>query len=451
MKKYSSNSVFFALFTVSFFVIFFFTLPIMASLYIVGDLGGSNNIGNYGVFFYGIGNALGIPLGRLISYKLGTVKALSDCLFVFAISALLCALSPNYPIFIFARLIQGIIAGPFYVICNQILTSLEPQEKKQLFTSISLMLVSCVPILGACWGGWIAYDFNWRIAFLLNIPFLIYLGYFFRVRLRGFQPALSSYVFDGVGYLFFFIGVLCLSVVILTGQEFDWFRSSMITTQFIIGSIALCFFLFRSRHLSFPLLDLSLLKNTIFTFGIIYLIFFFAIYFSTIILLALWLGISVNYTPYWIGLLLLVIFFAGLVPSLLFSNQLRKFDPRFPLAMSLFCLMISSFHTTIFSEYVDFNRIASSRIFTGLGLFFFLPPIFRLCFHSFAEVNGLAVLELFQIVRTLSTSLGAALFSTLWEHRQAFYHSRMGGDLNVFSIIPLLYKTIKGICFLNKN
>ena len=87
-----------------------------------------------------------------------------------------------------------------------------------------------------------------------------------------------------------------------------------------------------------------------------------------------------------------------------------------------------------FNEEINFGRIAFSRTIAGFGLAFFLPPLFRLCFRTFPEKNALDIVGLFQVGRLLSTSLGAAIYTTIWQRRQAFYHERLGSKLTAFSM-----------------
>ncbi len=428
-----TNSIFVALFAVLFFTIFSFTLTIMGSLYIAGDLGGSNDIAIYTVCFYGLGNAIGIPLGRSLAHRVGTVKLLYISLHLFALCSLLCGLATSFPLFLLFRFIQGFVAGPIYALNNQLFAGLVPAEKKSLFGTISLALFSTVPILGACWGGWIAYDFHWRFAFFGNVLFVMFLAEYIRIKLNNYQPPIEAREFDGIGYFFYAVGIFCVGFVIITGQEFDWFRSHMLIAFLLVGTVCTLFFIQWSLYHPYPLIDFTLFKKPLFTYGIVNLACLFSAYFGIVVLLAFWLSLYVNYTPIWVGTLLGVMVVAGGVQSLLIGRWLARVDARIPLALALICLTISCFHTTIFNEYIDFERIALSRIIAGFGLVFFLPPIFRLCFHSYSEEHTIAVVEIFQVVRALACSLGVISYITLWQRRQAFYHDRLGGTLTAFS------------------
>lgn len=428
-----SNSTFAALFSVTFFVTFSFTMTLMGSVYIVSDLGGSTDIAIYTICFFGLGNILGIPLARSLSHKYGTVKLLYICLHLFALSSLFAGLSTNFFEFLTLRLVQGLVSGPFYVLTNQLFAGLTSEERKPLFTTILLTIYANVPILGACWGGWLAYDFSWRAPFFINAVFIFILAWLIQRALHNYQPEIEAHKFDGIGYFFFTLAVFCLGFVVITGQEFDWLRSPMIVTFILLGTGSLIYFLLWSRYHPYPIFDLTLFDEPLFAFGMINLVLLFSSYFGIVVLLALWLSIDVNYTPLWIGLLLGIMVVAGILPSILLGRKLGKIDARIPLAIALICLAISCFHTTWFNQYIDFERIALSRILAGFGLALFLPPIFRLCFHSFAEEKLIRVMELFQIGRVLASVGGGALYVILWHRRKVFYHDRYGSDLTPFS------------------
>ena len=135
MKQTMPHFLIFNSFCVLFLVIFNYTLNLIASIYIVGDLGGSNYISTYTVIFYILGNALGVPLGKPLSECFGIRKSIVFCLLFFSLFSWLCAVSPNFPAFITSRFFQGLVGGPFFVLIDRIIGSLAPESKKRLFTS----------------------------------------------------------------------------------------------------------------------------------------------------------------------------------------------------------------------------------------------------------------------------------------------------------------------------
>src|SRR5271169_1368323 len=104
----------FALFATLVSVIFSFTLDLMAGPYIVGDLGGSNDIATYATTFFSLGNALSIPLGANLLDRISPRRYLVSALILLAFFSFASAIAPTYPILNATRFCQGFVTGPFY-------------------------------------------------------------------------------------------------------------------------------------------------------------------------------------------------------------------------------------------------------------------------------------------------------------------------------------------------
>ncbi len=440
LKRPPSNLLFFALFCVLFNVIFAYTLSIMASPYIVADLGGSNDIATYSVTFFALGNALGVPLGRALLPRIGAARFLVITLLLFTFFTWAGAIASTYLLFNAARFFQGFVSGPFYALVFYLLACLQPKEKKGLFAAVTLTIFTTGPVIGACWGGWIAYLWDWRWIFYFNIPCLLLLTAFIGVRLRGFdRSTIQKEPFDHLGYLTYFISVLCIGLATITGQELDWQRSNFIITLFTIGTLSLIFFILWEINHPHPILELKLLKKPPVLFALFNLAVLFSIYFGMVVLLALWLKLWVNYTPDWIAALLGIMALTAFFPPFFVYAKLSRHDNRIFLLLAIFFLIISSWHTMVFNVDIDFGRIATSRLLAGLGLALFLAPIFRLCFHNVTQDKMLGTLTLFQVVRALSSGLGASVYATIWQRRQVFFHDRLGSKITANSPETLEY------------
>ncbi len=97
----------------------------MAVLYILGDLGGSNTLtASYSLAFFGLGNALTIPIGAYLGERYGQRQAVKFWMRGFILCTLLVAISPTYPFFILSRFFQGVFSGAVMLIVSTILTDL---------------------------------------------------------------------------------------------------------------------------------------------------------------------------------------------------------------------------------------------------------------------------------------------------------------------------------------
>ncbi len=429
-----SHPLFFTLFATLFFIAFSFTNPYMAAPYIVWDLGGDNTISLYTIAFFGIGSALSVPLGKALISRMHVRQVLIYCTLSMAICTFLCGLAPNYFSFIVFRFLLGFSAGPLYSTLNFALSNLIDPAKKTAALSIFLTILTVVPVFGACWGAWIAYEYTWRWLCFINIPFLVALVVMQAICFKDIDLTLKKTPFDGIGYLFFFIGVLSLSFCSVTAQQLDWQRSDLLVTLFLIGLPSLIFYVLWSLYHPFPILDLKMLKSPAFAFALINLAVLFSAYFGMISLLSLWLKLYVNYTPLWIAVIVGSMAIAGLLPRFLIEGHLSKIDQRIPLGLAILFLAASSFHATIFDVEINFARLAFSRVIAGFGLALFLPPLFQMSFGSFPANKSVDVIEIFQVVRNLAAGIGTCAYNILWQRRQVFFHERLGEGLNVFSM-----------------
>lgn len=424
--------IFTALFSTIFLVIFNYTLTLMAGVYIVGELGGSNYITTYTVTFYALGNALGVPLGAFLWRQFGVTRLLVFFLLMFAFFNVLCGLATTFSFLIACRFLQGLMGGPFYGLVNRLQVALVPPAKRSLFTSLNLTILAVTPVIGASYGGWIGYDYHWRWVFFINIPFILGLAVFYATQIKGLNQKEKN-TFDLVGYLAYFFTILFLGFFIATGQELDWLNSRLLITCLLVGIPSLIFFILWSLRHPTPIIDFEVLKKPVVIFALTNLTILFSAYFGMVILLALWLKLYVQYTPLWIATLLGTMAIAGLLPSVLVGDKWGRTDARFPLLLSIGCLAISCFNTATFTEDVNFGRVVGSRILAGFGLAFFLPPIFRLSFRSVPDEKSLSVVVIFQVVRALASGIGASFYTILWQRREIFYHERFTSLLTPFS------------------
>lgn len=412
-------------------VVFNLTLPIMAGLYIVSDLGGSSYLAPYGVSFFCIGNVLGVPLGKPCATRLSVIQLYLLCLSLMVIFSWQCAIATDYSHFILFRFLEGFASGPLYLLITNTLIPLLSPEKKPSFTlPLILTCFSITPVLAACWGGFIAYNYHWRTLFFSNIPICLFLIVYVGYGFRKFHQSSKKVLFDKVGYFFYCISVVFIGTALTTGQELDWFRSSLITFLITAGGISSLFFILHSLSYTYPVVDFKLFKNLYFGFAIFNVALLFSTYFGMVILLSLWLKLYVNYTPDWIALLIGTMALGAWIPAFL---NYKHMDVRLPLAIALFFFAISCFYTTLFNVDINFGRIAFSRILAGFGLVLFLPPLFRLSVRTYPQEKFAECANVFHIVRLLGSGLGASLYVILWHRRQVFYHDRLGSNLTVFS------------------
>lgn len=431
---------FIALLASLFLAVFYNTVTNMAGVYIVSDLGGSTYTSIYAMVFFGLGNLLSLPLTNPLADRFGPIKLLVFGLLFYTFFSILCGFAETFVLFNLFRFGMGLSSGFFYILCRRLLIACATPEECKTYSFFMLLLYAVVPVLGASFGAWLAYVNHWRWLFHVNEPISLFLaGYFwFYHRQRDTAPKHPLQI-DKISYLFFALGISSLLTAAALSQQLDWYRSPTLVTLTLIGVPSLLFYILWDLVSETPLLDLRLFKIPLFSYSLINLGGLFSAYFGMIILISLWLNLYVNYTPWWITVLISTMAFAGLAAFFVIRQFLERFDPRYTLALAIACFAGSCYYSTYFDVDVDFFHLAVARILAGFGLVLFLLPIFQLVTHSSPPEKTDSAFTLFQIVRTLSSSLGSSLYVILWQRREVFFHERLGEGLTINSQLTTDY------------
>jgi len=413
-------------------IVFNFAATNMAALYILGDLGGSFDTASYSLAYFGFGNCVAVPLGKLMGFKYGRKKILTICLVCFCVITLLVGLSPTYPVFICMRFLQGVCSGPLLVLVTSLINKLvTPTERGKYIRLMSVVMV-VVPVLAASTGGTLAYLYDWRWSFYAFTFIIFGVAGSLLYQLRAIQYPPEEVIFDIWGYLYFFVGVLSLASYITLGQQLDYLRSPLLRILLPVGIVSMSAFVIHSWNHPSPIISFRLLKNPSLSMGLLVIAILFGSYFGIIFLISQWLHLYVNYTPWWIMVVLGIMTVTAL-GLMLIVKCLSWHTRLFFLLVGIAFLAISCFYSATFNVEVNFARVAISRVFGGIGLALFLPPLLLLILGLCSEEEGIDGLTLFQCTRTLASGLGAPFFTTIWFRREAFYHTRLGSQLTLFS------------------
>jgi DHA2 family multidrug resistance protein len=120
------------------------------------------------------------------------------------------------------------------------------------------------PTLGPPLGGYIVDHFSWPYIFYINIPIgiiaTILTFIFVKSPKYGEKLAANQVDWWGIVFLASFIG--SLQFVLEHGQQDDWFNDNLIVALSILSVFGLFAFIWRETTYKFPIVNLSVLKDT---------------------------------------------------------------------------------------------------------------------------------------------------------------------------------------------
>src|SRR5487761_2694515 len=160
----------FALATAAFMNLLDLTVTNVSVPAIAGSLGVSPSEGTWVITSYAVAEAIMLPLTGWLAGRFGQLRLFLTATSLFTLVSLLCALSPNFPVLLAMRVIQGSVGAAMIPLAQAMLLSLYPPEKRGLALGIFAMTIVAGPIAGPLAGGWITDHLSWHWIFLINLP-----------------------------------------------------------------------------------------------------------------------------------------------------------------------------------------------------------------------------------------------------------------------------------------
>ena len=122
---------------------------------------------------YLIGQSVTQPLSGRLTDIFGRREGLLLCNFIFGLGTLLCGLAPSQEVLIAGRTIAGLGGGAMVTISMFVAGDLVPLRKRGVLLGIGNIIIGVGSGIGGLLGGWINGLAGWRVAFLVQVPFVI--------------------------------------------------------------------------------------------------------------------------------------------------------------------------------------------------------------------------------------------------------------------------------------
>jgi DHA2 family multidrug resistance protein len=123
----------------------------------------------------------------------------------------------------------------------------------------------------------------------------------------------------------------------------------------------------------------------------------------------------------------------GMLLSMAVVGKLvEKINPKVILCTGICVAAYSMYMLVRINLFIDYETIAITRVFMGIGLGMLLVPLLSMSFSSIANEDIGNATGVFTTLRTISLSFGTAFVVTLFSRRCQFHQSRLSEVLNPF-------------------
>jgi EmrB/QacA subfamily drug resistance transporter len=204
-------------------------------------------------------SALLILSGALADYY-GRRRIFRIGLFGFAVTSVLCGLSPTMEVLIGARLLQGAFGALLVPSSLAIITaSFEGPERGRAF-GVWAAASAATTILGPPVGGFLVDTIGWPVAFLMNVPLLGVALFFATTAVPESRNEQASRRFDWLGAGAVALAVGGLAYGAIRGEQTEWTDASA-WVALVIGAVGTLALYPLMRYRRDPLVPLDLFRS----------------------------------------------------------------------------------------------------------------------------------------------------------------------------------------------
>lgn len=400
---------------------------------ISGDLGVSTSQGTWVITFFGVANAVSVPLTGWLIQRVGQIKLFVLSVSLFVLSSFLCGVAWNIQSLIGFRVMQGFVAGPLIPLSMSLLLQCYPKEKAGMAIALWAMTVTVAPIIGPILGGWLTDNISWPWIFYVNIPIGLAALVISLIVIGDRESPTRKLPVDIVGLTLLIIWVGSFQIMLDKGQELDWFGSSIIICLAVVSVLAFVYFLIWELTEEHPIIDLSLFRIRNFTVATFTLSLGYCVFFMNLVLVPLWLQKYMGYTATWAGLVTAAFGVFSIVLSPLVGKGLSRIDPRWFVTFAFTFFSAAFFMRSGFNLAVDAKTIALNHLFQGIGMAAFMTPLNAMAVAGLSHDRTGSASGLINFARIMLGAFGASVGTTIWENRAIMHHARLVEEINPYS------------------
>ena len=415
----------------NFMVVLDLTIANVSLPNIAGGLAVAPDQGTWVITSYSVAEAIVVPLTGWLAQRFGAVKVFVVGMIGFGICSALCGLAPSLDFIVAFRVMQGLCGGPIMPMSQTLLMRIFPPQQRGQAMALWSMTTVVAPIAGPILGGTLCDTVGWPWVFYINVPVAAVCGFFaWRVLAKQETPTERRPVdFAGLGLLILFVGAL--QIMLDKGRELDWFSSPIIVTLAAVAAVGFVAFLIWELTDKNPIVDLRVFRHRGFTSAVITIALTFGAFFSSIVLVPLWLQTNMGYTATWAGYTtafggVLAVVFSPIVPRLM-----TRFDSRALVSFGVLWLAAVGLWRAGFASNATYWTVAITFLAQGVAMpFFFIPTTQPRALVRRAVGNGASAAGLQNFLRTTSAAFSTSIITTLWASAATRNHANMAGALN---------------------
>ncbi|MEL6372411.1 MAG: DHA2 family efflux MFS transporter permease subunit [Pseudomonadota bacterium] len=383
---------------------------------------------------YLIAEVIAIALTGVLTRAFGIRGLFLIALSTFTLASIACAMATGLGSLIAARVVQGFFGGCLIPLVFSSAFLLFSGRQQAMAATLAGGLAVLAPTLGPTIGGYITQTYSWPWLFLINVgPGIaaLLVATFVMARERIALSVLARV--DRVALAALVIGLGLLEVTLKEAPQRGWLSPLTLgLAVIVIASLSLLVYRCwpwpqgqrsadRVRPERAPLIDLGLLRSRNFAVSAAISFVFGIGLFSSIYLMAIFLGLVREFGPLAIGLVIIVTGVTQLIVSPLVVQADLRVDPRWLTGVGLAVLAIGLAMSMQQTRSTGYDEMFWPQVVRGVGIMLCLIPPTRLALDHLPAALVPDGSALFNLMRNLGGAIGIAVVDTiLWQRTPVF-------------------------------
>lgn len=383
---------------------------------------------------YACANVVIIPLSAWLGYRFGKKNYFVFSLIGFTAASILCGVSNNLPMLIFARVLQGLAGGGLLAKAQSIVFESFPAEERGVAQAIFGLGIIVGPALGPVMGGWLTDNLGWRWIFFINIPFgivaVILCSLFLPADSKEKLTASTKVDWYGIGLLA--VGLVSFQIMLEEGQQEDWFASRFITLMAVASVIGIALFIWRELTTEHPAVDLRVLRYPSMVGGSLYSAVLGMGLYGIMFAIPVFVQDYLHYTALQSGQLLVPGAIASAITMVVLGKITNRVGSRVLITIGALLTVMAGVLLMQLNPSTGSDNLFWPLIFRGVGSVLIFMPLSLATLGPLAKKDIAAGAGFFSLTRQLGSSIGIALITTMLERRMALHRAILVEKVTLF-------------------
>jgi len=340
---------------------------------------------------------------------------------LFLVGTVTSAVSPEFGVLLVGRIIQAMGTGMLMPLVMNVIMTIYPPEKRGGAMGIFGLVVMFAPAIGPTISGLIIDGLTWRWLFYLVLPFALLSIIIGAVVLKNVSKVTKPRV-DLLSIVLSTIGFGGIVYGFSNAGEHGWTEPEVVWT-IAAGVISLLLFVWRQLLLKEPVMDLRAFRYPTFTLIVALMLVLMMTFFSSAIMLPIFMQGVLMVTAFKSGLILLPGGFVNGLMAPISGKLFDKFGPRITIIPGLALVAISLWQFTRFDETTSTGFLVAVHVALMIGSALVMMPAQTAGLNQLPNhlhPHGTAILNTLQQV---SGAIGTALYISIMSGGQKHYLS----------------------------